>query len=213
MDYATAARPRKQGLAMAGAFTFGIEEEYFLVEVGTKLVPAEVPAAFFDAAKAATDGCASTEFLQPQIEVMSSPHVSAADARAELTATGAQVTTVQADVGEIDGCAQVMAAAEAAAQSTGGEGPLRLVHNAAMIYPTSLRANGSGWQLGIGRLGSIVGPLVGALFVAMPVQQLYMWAALPFALGAVVCFTIHRLNTARLAERPWLREGAPAPAA
>jgi AAHS family 4-hydroxybenzoate transporter-like MFS transporter len=83
----------------------------------------------------------------------------------------------------------------------------------AMIYPTSLRANGSGWQLGIGRLGSIVGPLLGALFVAMPVQQLYMWAALPFALGAVVCFTIHRLNTARLAERPWLREGEPAPAA
>jgi AAHS family 4-hydroxybenzoate transporter-like MFS transporter len=82
----------------------------------------------------------------------------------------------------------------------------------AMIYPTSLRANGSGWQLGIGRLGSIVGPLLGALFVAMPVQQLYMWAALPFALGAVVCFTIHRLNTARLAERPWLREGEPAPA-
>ena len=26
-------------------------------------------------------------------------------------------------------------------------------------------------------------------------------------LGAVVCFTIHRLNAARLAERPWLREG------
>src|SRR5215831_8121380 len=33
----------------------------------------------------------------------------------------------------------------------------------AMIYPTSLRANGSGWELGIGRIGSIVGPLVGAL--------------------------------------------------
>jgi AAHS family 4-hydroxybenzoate transporter-like MFS transporter len=77
----------------------------------------------------------------------------------------------------------------------------------ALVYPTSLRANGSGWELGIGRLGSIVGPLLGALFVAMPVQQLYMWAALPFALGAVVCFTIYRLNQARLAERPWLREG------
>jgi hypothetical protein len=33
-----------------------------------------------------------------------------------------------------------------------------------------------------------------------------MWSALPFALGAVVCFTVHRLNTARLAERPELRE-------
>ena len=51
----------------------------------------------------------------------------------------------------------------------------------AMIYPTSLRANGSGWQLGIGRLGAIAGPLVGALFVGLPVTRLYMWSALPFA--------------------------------
>ena len=57
----------------------------------------------------------------------------------------------------------------------------------AMIYPTSLRANGSGWQLGIGRLGAIAGPFLGALFVGLPVQQLYMWSALPFAGGAVVC--------------------------
>jgi AAHS family 4-hydroxybenzoate transporter-like MFS transporter len=68
----------------------------------------------------------------------------------------------------------------------------------AMVYPTSLRANGSGWELGIGRLGSIVGPMLGALFVAMPVQELYLWAAVPFAVGAFVCFTIHRLNQARL---------------
>jgi MFS transporter, AAHS family, 4-hydroxybenzoate transporter len=49
----------------------------------------------------------------------------------------------------------------------------------ALIYPTSLRANGSGWELGIGRLGSIAGPLLGALFVGLPVQQLYLWSALP----------------------------------
>ena len=76
----------------------------------------------------------------------------------------------------------------------------------AMIYPTSLRANGSGWQLGIGRVGSIVGPLVGALFVGVSVQHLYMWSALPFAAGAVICFIVHRLNVARLAARPELRE-------
>ena len=76
----------------------------------------------------------------------------------------------------------------------------------ALIYPTSLRANGSGWQLGLGRIGSIVGPLVGALFVGLPVQNLYMWSALPFVVGAVVCYAIYRLNTARLAERPELRE-------
>jgi AAHS family 4-hydroxybenzoate transporter-like MFS transporter len=68
----------------------------------------------------------------------------------------------------------------------------------ALVYPTSLRANGSGWELGVGRLGSIFGALVGALFVTMPVQELYVWAAVPFAAGAVVCFTIHRLIEARL---------------
>jgi MFS transporter, AAHS family, 4-hydroxybenzoate transporter len=74
----------------------------------------------------------------------------------------------------------------------------------AMIYPTSLRANGSGWQLGIGRLGAIAGPFLGALFVGLPVQQLYMWSALPFAGGAVVCFIIYLLNNARLRAHPEL---------
>jgi AAHS family 4-hydroxybenzoate transporter-like MFS transporter len=76
----------------------------------------------------------------------------------------------------------------------------------ALIYPTSLRANGSGWQLGVGRVGSIVGPLLGALFVGLPIEKLYVWSALPFAAGAVVCFLIYRLNTARLKERPYLQE-------
>jgi MFS transporter, AAHS family, 4-hydroxybenzoate transporter len=63
----------------------------------------------------------------------------------------------------------------------------------AMIYPTSLRANGSGWQLGIGRIGSIAGPLIGGLFAGTAVQTLYMWSALPFAAGAVVSYVIYRL--------------------
>ena len=74
----------------------------------------------------------------------------------------------------------------------------------ALIYPTSLRASGSGWELGLGRLGSIIGPLLGALFVGLPVQRLYVWSALPFAAGAIVCFAIHILNTARLKANPEL---------
>jgi AAHS family 4-hydroxybenzoate transporter-like MFS transporter len=77
---------------------------------------------------------------------------------------------------------------------------------AAMIYPTSLRANGSGWQLGIGRFGSIVGPLAGAVLIGLPVERLYLWGALPFLAAAVVCFIVHRLNTARLVARPELRD-------
>ena len=50
-----------------------------------------------------------------------------------------------------------------------------------------------------------LGPLVGGLFVGLPVEQLYMWSALPFAGGAITCFVIHRLNEARLAANPELR--------
>ena len=38
---------------MMGAYTIGIEEEYFLVDAETKTVAAERPEAFFAAAKAA----------------------------------------------------------------------------------------------------------------------------------------------------------------
>jgi AAHS family 4-hydroxybenzoate transporter-like MFS transporter len=76
----------------------------------------------------------------------------------------------------------------------------------AMIYPTSLRANGSGWQLGLGRIGSIVGPMVGGLLVSLPVERLYLWSALPFAAGAVVSYIVHVLTSSRLAARPDLRE-------
>ncbi|HEX3915999.1 MAG TPA: SDR family oxidoreductase [Caulobacteraceae bacterium] len=55
-------------------------------------------------------------------------------AETELAATGARVTLARADVGEIAGAAAVMAQAAAVADG----GPLALVHNAAMIYPTSL---------------------------------------------------------------------------
>jgi AAHS family 4-hydroxybenzoate transporter-like MFS transporter len=75
----------------------------------------------------------------------------------------------------------------------------------ALIYPTSLRANGSGWQLGIGRIGSIVGPAAGGLLIGLPVERLYMWSAVPFAAAAVICFIVHRLNTARLDANPELR--------
>jgi NAD(P)-dependent dehydrogenase (short-subunit alcohol dehydrogenase family) len=58
----------------------------------------------------------------------------AAAARARLEPSGALVTTVRADVGEIEGAAQLMARAAAVADG----GPLHIVHSAAMIYPTSL---------------------------------------------------------------------------
>jgi NAD(P)-dependent dehydrogenase (short-subunit alcohol dehydrogenase family) len=62
-----------------------------------------------------------------------SDEAAAEAARADLAASGAIVTTVRADVGRVEGAAQVM---EAAARAGGG--PLHLIHSAAMIYPTAL---------------------------------------------------------------------------
>jgi AAHS family 4-hydroxybenzoate transporter-like MFS transporter len=36
---------------------------------------------------------------------------------------------------------------------------------AANFYPTGLRSTGVGWALGIGRIGSIVGPVLGGLLL------------------------------------------------
>jgi AAHS family 4-hydroxybenzoate transporter-like MFS transporter len=38
---------------------------------------------------------------------------------------------------------------------------------AAIFYPTSVRATGIGWALGIGRIGSIVGPSLGGILLSM----------------------------------------------
>jgi len=89
----------RQGRGTTGAFTFGIEEEYFLIDAQTKLAPRDVPQQFFEAAKAATDGRVSTEFLQPQIEVISSPHKNMAEARAELRLLRRTVASVASEYG------------------------------------------------------------------------------------------------------------------
>src|SRR3984893_13039449 len=84
---------------MTAAFPFGLEEEYFLVDARSKLLAGDVPLAFFEAAKRATKGRISQEFLQPQIEVQSSPHVSMRDAGRELRELRRIVSTVAAQHG------------------------------------------------------------------------------------------------------------------
>ncbi|MES2538680.1 MAG: MFS transporter [Pseudomonadota bacterium] len=63
-----------------------------------------------------------------------------------------------------------------------------------MIYPTSCRANGAGFAFGVGRLGAVMGPIIGGLLIGMqlPIQVLYVFAAVPLALGAVACYILAR---------------------
>src|SRR5947207_1960448 len=87
------------GAAITDSYTFGIEEEYFVVDAETKLVLRRMPEAFFKAAEAATDGRISREFLQAQVEVITPPHTNMADARAELRELRQIVAAVAAEHG------------------------------------------------------------------------------------------------------------------
>lgn len=66
------------------AYSFGIEEEYFLVDADTKFVTRAMPERFLQAAKTALDGKVTGEFLQSQIEVVTPPQTDMAEARTEL---------------------------------------------------------------------------------------------------------------------------------
>jgi MFS transporter, AAHS family, 4-hydroxybenzoate transporter len=63
-----------------------------------------------------------------------------------------------------------------------------------MIYPTSCRANGAGFAFGVGRVGAVLGPIVGGILIGMqlPIQSLYVFAAAPLVIGAAACFILAR---------------------
>lgn len=58
---------------------------------------------------------------------------------------------------------------------------------AASFYPTTTRATGVAWSLGIGRLGSVVGSMVGGVLMAihLSLSALFITAAVPALLAAI----------------------------
>jgi MFS transporter, AAHS family, 4-hydroxybenzoate transporter len=66
---------------------------------------------------------------------------------------------------------------------------------AATYYPTSVRATGVGWALGIGRVGSIIGPLVGGALLTMKwsTGSVFMAAAAAALCAALAAFCLSRL--------------------
>jgi AAHS family 4-hydroxybenzoate transporter-like MFS transporter len=71
----------------------------------------------------------------------------------------------------------------------------------AILYPTALRSTGSGAAFGIGRVGAILGPVIGGRLIDMhlPVQQLYMIATIPFIVGAIAAFMLMPMFAERMA--------------
>jgi AAHS family 4-hydroxybenzoate transporter-like MFS transporter len=65
----------------------------------------------------------------------------------------------------------------------------------ALIYPTSFRTNGSGWAFAVGRVGSVSGPVLGGILIAMalPIYQIFLLVLIPLAIGTVASVVIARL--------------------
>jgi AAHS family 4-hydroxybenzoate transporter-like MFS transporter len=83
----------------------------------------------------------------------------------------------------------------------GAQGGLSAV--AATFYPTSIRSTGIGWCLGIGRIGSIVGPMIGGVMLKLDwsPRQILMAGAIPALCAAAATFTSLRLGSNLPAER------------
>jgi AAHS family 4-hydroxybenzoate transporter-like MFS transporter len=64
---------------------------------------------------------------------------------------------------------------------------------AADLYPTAIRATGVGWSLGIGRIGSITGPMLGAALLSshLEIKQVFAAAAVPPAIALVAAALVN----------------------
>ena len=65
---------------------------------------------------------------------------------------------------------------------------------AGTYYPTSVRATGVGWAIGIGRLGSILGPVVGGTLLTLNLssEALFSIFAIPAMLGVICSACLRR---------------------
>jgi AAHS family 4-hydroxybenzoate transporter-like MFS transporter len=65
---------------------------------------------------------------------------------------------------------------------------------AAGLYPTAIRSTGVGWALGVGRIGSIIGPVAGGILLGngWNAQSIVLTAAVPALLAGLAVFALRR---------------------
>jgi AAHS family 4-hydroxybenzoate transporter-like MFS transporter len=83
----------------------------------------------------------------------------------------------------------------------------------AIYYDTRLRATGIGWGMGCGRVGGIIGPVIGGWLIAASVSMgaIFVVAGLVCAACAVTVFAIGRFVLRAPADRPGRLDTAPTP--
>jgi MFS transporter, AAHS family, 4-hydroxybenzoate transporter len=72
-------------------------------------------------------------------------------------------------------------------------GLIGIITVTATIYPVAIRSSGVGWDLGVGRIGSVIGPILGSALIGahVPDAELFLIGALPALVAAVVSQSIH----------------------
>ena len=75
---------------------------------------------------------------------------------------------------------------------------------AASFYPTPIRSTGAGWALGVGRVGSIIGPLIGGLMVSWQwgLQRIFAAGAAIALCATLVMILRSRLQSGAAAQNP-----------
>jgi AAHS family 4-hydroxybenzoate transporter-like MFS transporter len=75
---------------------------------------------------------------------------------------------------------------------------------AGLLYPAPVRATGVGSAFGIGRVGAILGPVLGGFLIAagLPVGRLFGLMSFPFILAAGCAAALHFRNNRTLAALP-----------
>jgi AAHS family 4-hydroxybenzoate transporter-like MFS transporter len=69
---------------------------------------------------------------------------------------------------------------------------------AASLYPTAIRSTGVGWALGVGRIGSIIGPVAGGMLLGLgwTAQSVVLTASVPAMLAGLAVIALRRQEPA-----------------
>lgn len=65
-----------------------------------------------------------------------------------------------------------------------------------LVYPSAIRSTGAGWALGVGRAGSVAGPLLGGVLLALGFHAhgIFVAASIPVFLAAMLMAVLGRLR-------------------
>lgn len=67
---------------------------------------------------------------------------------------------------------------------------------AAGLYPTAIRSTGVGWAYGVGRIGSIFGPILGGVLFALhwDMERVFLLSALPLVAATIAIVLLGQID-------------------